>query len=605
MPLTAKKIFSSQRGTTLIVVLILILLASVMALFAVKVNLGEQRASGDDVKTRVMRETVEAALTQGAEYMHSLNSTQLDPFANTAAWTQCPTGTDKSFPCGAVPSTGVSGTKVDPATGTATTITPARRANMYYYTGSTSDTTNFDIDGNGSVDAMEARMLPLKQRLTKMTTAGNGFTVQYGVGVVLCALKMPGGVAQTAIECATNAAEESGTFAYTLVAVGSIPGEAAHITLTQTVGAYNLLNFPPGAPPLVASGMIDVTGTAQVVTNPNSGGPGVPISMWTRGSVDKTGTTNTCYYDEFVRNGQKNGNNGTPTLEPPLNSDPNAGPIVTQADQIMRCDTCSCTDQDSLSFSKSGNNKQLGMDILQCSTGPTTPCDGTQRADAGANFDIKPNEFPCDLFQFVFKTQSHRDADGDYFCEKQIVAYYKASDGNPDPSVPAAGAAMGADEKFLYQHAVKINPTTANAAKVKSTQLWAGCASLGTSDYGIYWDQTGSCTIKSNATAGSVLYPLLLVADGSLTVQGTFFGMVFVRATGSADLDPATGGNATLNMNSGAALYGAVVVQGRATKVNGNAAIIYSDKVLANIGKNAVPPAWGNVPGSWSDRFSY
>src|SRR5947208_1629266 len=152
--------------------------------------------------------------------MHSLKNTQLDPFVNTAEWTQCTNSTDKSFPCGAVPATGVNG--------------KARRANMYYYTGSTSDITNFDIDGSGIVDAMEARMLPLKKRLTKATTTGNGFGVQYGVGVVLCALKMPTSAAQTDIDCATNAADESGTFAYTLVAVGSIPGEAAHVTLSQT-----------------------------------------------------------------------------------------------------------------------------------------------------------------------------------------------------------------------------------------------------------------------------------------------------------------------------------------------------------------------------------
>ncbi|MEO5624224.1 MAG: PilX N-terminal domain-containing pilus assembly protein [Dokdonella sp.] len=583
-----------QRGSTLIVVLVLILLATLMALFAVKVNLSEQRASGNDVRARLMRQSAEAALSQGAEYLKSLKTTEKNPFATAATWTQC-TASDTSFPCGTVP--------VNDG------LTPAhvRRANMFYYTGST-----VDIDGNGTVDAMEKRMFPMTDngRITELTTSGNGFNVQYGVGALLCVLKkQASGVAYPPgppVECATVATDGSGTSAVTLVGVGSIPGESAHTTLTQSVGSFLRVNNPIGAPPIVASGSADLTGTFQLVTNPNAAGTGVPISIWTRGPVNKTGTSNTCYYDEFIRNGQ--GGPAAADLEPPL------GSSVTPSDQIMRCDQCTCQGSDSLSFSKSGNKGQLGIDILQCSAGPGK-CDGNTLNDptnpATSNYEIKPNEFPCDLFQYVFSTAGHKDADGDNFCEKQITVSAKVADGT---------FTLPADEAYLYAAADKIIPTAANTAHVQATQLGT-CAQLNSSSAsGLWWDQTGGCTLtgssclevgvgakgNNSSCVGSITFPVLVVGDAKVEIKNaTVFGFMFVRSTGSANLDPTTGGNGHYTMNAKSTLYGALVVQGTVDKVNGSAAIIYNDKVLKNLVNNSLPPSWASVPGGWSDRFSY
>src|SRR5437868_14403858 len=122
-----------QQGTTLVVVLVLVLLATIMALFAVKVNLSEQRSSGNDVKTRLMREVAEAAMAQGMEYMQSLRTAERDPFI-ASTWFRC-TAADTTFPCGAVP--------VDDGNG------HVRRANMYYYKG------GYDVNGDGTTDVME------------------------------------------------------------------------------------------------------------------------------------------------------------------------------------------------------------------------------------------------------------------------------------------------------------------------------------------------------------------------------------------------------------------------------------------------------------------
>ena len=96
----------------------------------------------------------------------------------------------------------------------------------------------------------------------------------------------------------------------TFVSVAKMPGEEASATLVQTIGQYPKLGERRDQPAAdhYASGSAGVTGTLQVVTNPNAGGPGVPVSVWTRVNVDKTGTTNTCYADEFFRytQGQRN-----------------------------------------------------------------------------------------------------------------------------------------------------------------------------------------------------------------------------------------------------------------------------------------------------------
>jgi hypothetical protein len=113
--------------------------------------------------------------------------------------------------------------------------------------------------------------------------------------------------------------------------------------------------------------------------------------------------------------------------------------------------------------------------------------------------------------------------------------------------------------------------------------------------------------------------PVLLVIDGAAKIQGRVFGLVVMRSPTtdptkhplngphdhSADkLDPNTGGTATLDMNAGAVVYGAVVVQGQVNKANGTAAIVYSADVFKNFA-NSIPAQNSNLPGAWTDRLSY
>jgi hypothetical protein len=339
--------------------------------------------------------------------------------------------------------------------------------------------------------------------------------------------------------------------------------------------------------------VIDAAGNINIVVNPNSAGPGVPVSIWTRSDVAKTGNINTCYADEFFRQGDKFGHTAP------------EGSTVT-------CDDCECEPEFSLSFPKAGNVQSEGIDILDIDVG----------GHVGVNHDVKPEEFPCDLFGYVFGVDSHSDgdpgdpSDDDFFCEKQIVTQYV----NPNNSAQYVN--MGADEAYLYTNALKIAPEltrtytysltpggavagTVTAASLLTNSQKFTAAELAATDTwpSMVWCQY-NCSLDSQITFGSPDAPVVLVVDGDVDLAARVFGLLFLRSTGSDDLVAANGGNAELRINNGhAAVYGAVVVQGTATKINGG--VIVSDpRVLAGLGGvgNDKP---ATLPGAWNDQKSY
>jgi hypothetical protein len=491
----------------------------------------------------------------------------------TGKWTQC-TASD-SFPCGSIP--------------------PARRTTMYYWS-----SVGHDFDGNGTISGWELRMLPLSN---VVTSTGNSIPVQSGVGAVVCYVKAKT-LASDPTTC-TDSGSASSTSVVTVVSVASLPNEGARNTVTQSIGSYSLLNNLPNAPPILASGSVDVTGGLQVVTNPNSGGTGVPVSVWSRKALAKTGTPNTCYYNEFLHN-SSGGTNGT---------------VYTDAasPNFPLCDNCTCAGADSLSFDSSGNKVDAGIDILQNSgnnsdySKPLADVNGDGVPDY-ANYDVKPSEFPCDLFAQVFKVKAWEDDDSpkDNFCETKITTTYKnPNDGSLIP--------MGADEAFLYQYASTIVHPTTDPDLIETAAQKDSLNAYPSAGYsGLVWCQK-NCDIGSNKVLGKAAKPVLLVIDDAagVKIQGKVFGMVFIRSlAGGATLTPSTGytmtsseitsgGSGSLAMNSGAVVYGAVVIQGQITHANGTSSIVYNSDILTTLG--GLPPfnPFVGVPGGWTDSVSY
>jgi len=565
-----------QRGSALFIAVILLLLASVITLLALNVGIFEQRTSGNDARAKIIAEVAEGGIAQGAEFFR-LRPDQLA--AASGRWVLCG-ATDTTFPCGSIPDV-----LVDADGDPATAGTVQRRSTMYYWCNAGAAPCNTgaaDLNNDGLTNLFDARMLPLPDVLPgndgRIMDVGGFDTVSYGVGAVLCRIAIP--KSDTDItRCATVPAEQSTTNVYNFVSVASLPGEGTRTTVSQMLGQYQIFNAAPNKPPIVAAGSVDLVGTLQIVTNPDAGGPGVPVSVWTRKDMAAGGTPDTCYFDEFIRYGAQK-----------------SKPPVMEDDIMITCDSCSCSGH-ALSATH-GNALDEDMDILDV--------DGSNGSNnLGVNADVKLNndetlsEFPCDLFEYMFQVNAWDDVSpDDGFCETKVMATYTNSENN-------FSATIGADEKYLYTNAdtILVDPDDADAAKLAKTAQKQLPALFPDKAYkNIVWCQAG-CTIGSGKQLGTPEFPVLLVVDGPMKIQGRVFGVVFVRATEST-LDAGTGGSATLDMNAGAAVYGSIVVQGQISKANGTAAVIYSSEVFRRLAGN-LPPKNSNLPGAWTDRLSY
>lgn len=118
--------------------------------------------------------------------------------------------------------------------------------------------------------------------------------------------------------------------------------------------------------PMISAGDIGFSGNFSVVTNPNGGGTGVPLTAWSKSDITITGSPSTCQLDEFLSTGsaydtQTDGNGNTITM----------------------CASCTCPTSGALS-----KNGVEGIDILDI--------DG----NTGANKDT--TNFPPDMFEYIF-----------------------------------------------------------------------------------------------------------------------------------------------------------------------------------------------------------
>lgn len=260
-----------QQGSTLLVAVVILLLASLMGLMAMNVGLFEQRSSGNDLRAKVVHQAAEAGLAQGFEYIFRANPSLLD---TAASWELC-SATDTSFPCGAVDAS-VRGTMFRLAAG----------AGAYG--------TSTELPSE-----LTQRMLLVPDKLPQM----GGFNVEYGVAPVLCRVPLP--VSNTSITCATDMTNLSDRRVVTLVSVAQIQGDSGRTTLTQTIARSSLLAQTTGVPTIVASGTVVPPGNGDIVAMPDAAGPGLDVSVWSRLNVDSTsGSFANCSRQDFLTSGQ-------------------------------------------------------------------------------------------------------------------------------------------------------------------------------------------------------------------------------------------------------------------------------------------------------------
>lgn len=556
-----------ERGNVLILVVILLLLGSLFTLFALNVGRFEQKTSGNDLRAKIVQEVADAGIAQGVEFFNA----QRTLFSTNANWRLC-SGSETRFPCGAVPA--------------------SRRGTMWAYVSTNPDTT------------LAHRQI---QALPAAFAQAGGFNVARQVGAVLCRVSVVPPVGG-GVQCATNLADASTTWVLTVVSKAALTGEGSTATATQTIGAYNVFNTITGIPPLVASGTVNVGGGFQIVAASDAAGPNVPTSIWTRLDVDSNGTPNTCYFEEFLRQGGSS-----------------SGPAYY--DGIAVCHTCQCPTGSSLSYGQ-GTNFCEGMDIVDIEADDSNPAG----CPVAPNLSIRREEFPVDLFAFLFGQSAWSDVNRDgiavgspctvaaldcHFGEQRII---NTACTYPDPTTGAERtAALPADTCYLLNIKKKIHiGDGVNDA--------AECAALGTASKGIIWVHSAAITESGTGTGlglpgydcettlrgvdqlGTPTAPVALIYDGVLTqVHFQLYGLAFLREpNASTTLNKTTGGSAELGMNAGAVIYGAAVVQGRVTSGGGGtAAIVYNKDILFNLvnSPDNINPL--SIPGSWTDRLRY
>ncbi len=564
-----EKVPTKQNGSVLLVVVVLLLLASLFVLFALNVGRFEQKTSGNDLRAKLAQQLAEAGMNQGVEFFNANRAIVAD--TSPAIWQLCDAG-DLDFPCGAVPELG---DLPDPDGPGPLPDPPAvpRRDTMYRF-----------IGGIGTGGRLVAIPNPI--------AATGGFNAAQQVGAVLCRVAVPAS-ATAPTECATDPDEASSTWVLTVVSKGMLTGEGSSATVTQTIGAYNIFAPNLGLPPILASGNVGVGGGLQIVAAPNAAGTGVPVSVWTRLEMSKNGTPNTCYLEEFLRQGGSS-----------------AGPVYYQ--DIMVCHTCSCPGDGSLSFPKSGGQACQGMDIVDIDNNEPNdpPC-------IAPNLDIRRREFPADLFAFLFGVNGWADLDqgvgGDTYANKEFnfaEARIVDSCTYPHPATGAlvTSAGIPADTCYLLniRNKIHIGDGINDAAE---------CAALGPGSSGLIWVHSQawenapgydcSTIVKNVDQIGTPNDPVALVYDGSLQAHFQLYGLLFVREpNGSLTMDENTGGSAVFQMNAGATIYGAVVLQG-GVAANGTAAIVYNADVLQNLFGNPDFFEPSSIAGSWTDKMRY
>src|SRR5947209_7645568 len=132
-PMNSGHFRAGQAGTTLILALVLVLLASLLALFAMNVGIFEQRTSANDVRARLVQQAAEAGLSQGMEYFKANFGTVMDPTDSTR-WQICD-ATDTTFPCGTVPQCANGQMTSGACNNDSAGVSTARRSNMYKFIG--------------------------------------------------------------------------------------------------------------------------------------------------------------------------------------------------------------------------------------------------------------------------------------------------------------------------------------------------------------------------------------------------------------------------------------------------------------------------------------
>lgn len=353
----------SQRGvSTLLIAMLLLVILTVVTIFSARVGLSEQRISGNEYRQKMAFQVAESGLSVAIEHLKA--HTDKLTSGVTGGWLF--DGDPYWEPCSSVKPAGMA---VDPCDELPTSPIDVR-AGSYRYVGPDGS------DGSGR--------LPL----TVPSDAGSvgGFGARFETYATLCRLDMSLVVdEQIQPRCSLSPSKE-GTFYVTVVSKGMLSNENSAAVVKQSFGTFRLIGRGPDVP-LVAAGIVETAGSAELVPNPDAAGYGVPLSIWSKGNAEvDSSNINTCQLGEWLVN---YGNLTPPSAEDLANG---------------VCANCACK-------GLCPGSGLLSGDAAACPTGKDK-MEGEDILDVDSHFsDASPKVrdskyFPSDLFAYVFGVPS-------------------------------------------------------------------------------------------------------------------------------------------------------------------------------------------------------
>lgn len=566
MNATRRRIPSShrlQRGVgTLLVTIVMLVILTVIVLSSSNVALFEQKTATNENRQRLADQAAEYALNLGVEFFKA-NVVKIAS-EQTLGW--LPAGTAPHWqPCLGIISPATHPCMAEPV-GDIITGTTGRRAQLYYYTfgGST------NVDYNGLVVA--------GGQLGNV--GGNVFsTTGTVVNALLCRLDTAyyiSGVLQPTQCRATPSTDSSNRIAVTVVAKSTLPGENSVSEMKMTLGNFD--TFSVGAAvPLVASGSVDGAGNVTIVTAPNGGGTGIPVSIWSASDADvdctvsgSCASVSTCQVGEYLK------------------ATPEAQLFTTCATVNNACGCPSLSNGATKEVVYAKNPNMLSGHV----PGAANCCENIDVLDhdgnKGASPDIQfyPGKGLDDftegtddsLFEWVFGVAGESNT--------TRVDAATTNYANQGPTLTGCSPVSNCAINYL------TSASELNAQQVTCATLNA----LGASASGLYYvtDSSASNECDLPAQIGTPDAPALVVVNDKARLNTTLlYGMLFLRSdTKSAYLRGA--GNSQV--------FGSVVIEG-STNIAGGLTIIYANVNISKPGGDLPETTrFGMVPGSWLDN---
>ncbi len=545
-----------SRGFTLVLAILLLLILTVFSLTAVNVGVFEQRTSANDYRAKVVHQVAEVGLNHASEAIRVLEddiTPDTGEAVNLALWERCQAN-DSSFPCGAEADT-------------------VRRSAMFRYIG------GVDLDGDGAISTFERRSINfpmtveggagrrLLQTTVPSSDPANPFQVEYAVGALLCRININANPGAGDNSCTAATANAGRLNAITLVSRAEMVGEQATATISRTIVPIERIGINPKVPAITAGGLLTGVGNSTIVGNPNSGGSGVLVSIWARGDFSGgNGSWQTCNLDDWIRDSNIKLVDGEPVCDGGGNA-------------------CLCEVGKQLSGGAVAGVGE-GLDVLDVDNNTALAYDATAKGRL-----LDSQSFPCDMWEFMFgEVRAREDRNGDGYCEDGVDAN---GDGEIDAVLDFIRGQLQATELTCTEAKAQLNENSGGAFWIRSA--------VGARD--------DACELPARQI-GRPNNPVVLIADGGVnSINGMqIFGLVFGTYDTALDLpfagDPndAKGGNWKAGGGK-AEVYGAVVLEGGG-RINGNVDVIYNARSLGT-GNQTGNPVVGEVPGSWTDRFSY